>query len=99
MIFLEFVVVCAALTVTAPPAMVMSPAASTSPVTVVLPLELDISTAPRDVIGAPLVISPELVSRTVPALIAPVPVVFRVDAALVIERSPEADMVEVVDLA
>jgi predicted aconitase with swiveling domain len=53
----------------------MSPAAFTPPDTVVLPAELDISTTPRDVIGAALVIVDALEILTVAALIAPVPVV------------------------
>jgi hypothetical protein len=43
--------------------------------------QLDISTIPRDVIGAPLVIVDELESLTFAALMAPVPVL-TVDAAL-----------------
>jgi hypothetical protein len=72
--FRELVVVCAALTATSPPTMLRSPAEFTPPETVVFPAELEISTAPRDVIGAPLVIVEELESLTVAALIAPVPV-------------------------
>jgi hypothetical protein len=66
--------------------MLISPAAVTPPDTVVLPAELDISTIPRDVIGAPLVIVEELESLTFPALMAPVPVL-TVDAALEIITS------------
>jgi hypothetical protein len=49
------------------------PAALTVPDTVVAPDKLEISTAPLEVIGALLVIVDELVSLTVPALMAPVP--------------------------
>jgi hypothetical protein len=56
------------------------------PETVVFPPELEISTMPRDVIGAPLVIVDELLSLTVAALMAPVPV-STVDAALEIVTS------------
>jgi hypothetical protein len=79
--FRELVVVCAALTATSPPTMLRSPAEFTPPETVVFPAELEISTTPRDVIGAPLVIVEELESLTFPALMAPVPVL-TVDAAL-----------------
>lgn len=79
--FLAFVVVWAALIVTAPPTMLMWPAASVVPETVVSPAELEISTSPLDVIGAPLVIVEELDNRTVAALIAPEPVL-TVEAAL-----------------
>ena len=51
-----------------------------------LPAELEMSTRPRDVIGAPLVMFPELLSLTVAALIAPVPV-STVEAALEIVTS------------
>jgi predicted aconitase with swiveling domain len=50
------------------------PAAVVVPETVVPSAELEISTIPREVIGAPLVIVEELESLTVAALIAPVPV-------------------------
>jgi hypothetical protein len=60
--------------------------------------ELRISTIPREVIGAPLVKVEELDSRTVPALIAPVPVVLTVDAALEIATSWSAVIVDVVFL-
>jgi hypothetical protein len=60
----------------------------------VFPAELEISTSPRDVIGAPLVIVEELVNLTVPALIAPLPV-FKVESALVISKSCAAVMVAV----
>jgi hypothetical protein len=62
------------------PESVMSPAAFTLPDTVVLPAELDISTTPREVIGAALVIVDALEILTVAALIAPVPVVTVEDA-------------------
>jgi hypothetical protein len=78
--FLEFVVVCAAFTATSLPTMLISPAAFTPPDTVVLPAELDISTTPREVIGAALVIVDALEILTVAALIAPVPVVTVEDA-------------------
>jgi hypothetical protein len=93
--FLEFVVVCAALTATSPPTMLRSPAEFTPPDTVVFPAELEISTAPRDVIGAPLVIVDELERRTVSALIAPDPVL-TVEAALEIITPCAAVMVAVV---
>jgi hypothetical protein len=57
---------------------------------------LAIATVPREVIGAPLVIPVEAVNRTVPALIAPVPVVLTVDAALEIAISWAAVIVDVV---
>jgi hypothetical protein len=60
--------------------------ADTAPETVVSPAELEISTVPREVMGAPLVIVEELESLTVPALIAPVPVL-TVEAALEIITS------------
>lgn len=62
------------------------PAAVVVPETVVSPAELEISTVPREVMGAPLVIVEELESLTVPALIAPVPVL-TVDEALEIITS------------
>jgi hypothetical protein len=71
---------------TSPPTTLKSPAAFVFPDTVVFPAELDISTIPRDVIGAPLVIVEELESLTFPALMAPVPVL-TVDAALEIITS------------
>jgi hypothetical protein len=52
----------------------------------VFPAELEISTIPRDVIGAPLVMVEELLSLTVAALMAPVPV-STVEAALEIVTS------------
>jgi hypothetical protein len=72
--------------ITAPPTTLYSPAAVVAPETVVSPAELEISTTPRDVIGAPLVIVEELESLTFPALMAPVPVL-TVDAALEIITS------------
>jgi hypothetical protein len=66
-----------------------------APETVVFPPELEMATIPRDVIGAPLVNNPELVSLTVAALIAPLPV-FKVESALVISISCAAVMVAVV---
>ncbi len=78
--------VCAALTATSPPTTLKFPAALVVPETVVFPAELEISTIPRDVIGAPLVIVEELLSLTVAALIAPVPV-STVEAALEIVTS------------
>jgi predicted aconitase with swiveling domain len=65
------------------------PAAVVVPETVVPPAELEISTIPREVIGAPLVIVEELESLTVPALIAPVPVL-TVDEALEMITSCDA---------
>ena len=59
---------------TSPPTTLKSPAAFVAPETVLFPEELEISTLPREVIGAPLVIVEELESLTVAALIAPVPV-------------------------
>ena len=53
------------------------------------PAELEISTVPREVMGAPLVIVEELESLTVPALIAPVPVL-TVDEALEMITSCDA---------
>jgi hypothetical protein len=58
----------------------------------VFPAELEISTIPRDVIGAPLVIVEELLSLTVAALMAPDPV-STVDAALEIVTSCAAVIV------
>ena len=60
-----------------------------------LPEELDISTLPLEVIGAPLVNSPELPSLTVAALMAPLPV-SNVESALVISRFCAAVIVAVV---
>jgi hypothetical protein len=74
----------------------MAPAAVFAPETVAFPAELDISITPLEVIGALLVIVDELESFTVPALMAPVPVVFTVDAALDIDTSLSAVRVEVV---
>jgi hypothetical protein len=53
-------------------------------------------TKPAEVIGAPLVIFPALVSLTVPALMVPVPVVFTVELALEILISWAAEIEEVV---
>jgi predicted aconitase with swiveling domain len=53
---------------------------------VVFPAELEISTTPRDVIGAALVMVEALVILTAPALIAPVPV-------LTVEDSPVLEIV------
>ena len=78
--------------VTAPPTTFNSPAAKVVPDNVVFPAELEMSTRPRDVIGAPLVMFPELLSLTVAALIAPVPV-STVEAALEIVTSCAAVMV------
>lgn len=75
--------------------MLRFPAELTPPDTVVFPAELDISTTPRDVIGAPLVIVDELERRTVAALIAPEPVL-TVDAALEMITSCAAVIVAVV---
>jgi hypothetical protein len=58
--------------------------------------ELRISTIPREEIGAPLVKVEELDSRTVPALMVPVPVVFTVELALEILTSWAAEIEEVV---
>jgi hypothetical protein len=66
--------------------------------TVAVPVVLEIATVPSEVIGAPLVIPVEEVNRTVPALIAPVPVVLTVDAALEIATSSAAVMVDAVFL-
>ena len=63
--------------------------------TVAVPVVLEIATSPRELIGAALVIPVEELSRTVPALIVPVPVVFTVEDAL-IETSWAAVIVEVV---
>ena len=73
----------------------MWPAANVVPETVASPAELEISTTPRAVIGAPLVIVEELDSRTAAALIAPEPVL-TVDAALEMITSCEAVIVAVV---
>ena len=75
-----------ALIAIAPPTTLNSPAAVVAPETVVFPAELEISTIPRDVIGAPLVMVEELLSLTVAALMAPVPV-STVEAALEIVTS------------
>ena len=93
--FLEFVVVCAALTATSPPTMLRFPAEFTPPDTVVFPAELEISTTPLEVIGAPLVIVDELDNRTAAALIAPEPVL-TVEAALEMITSCAAVIVAVV---
>ena len=71
------------------------PAAFVVAETVAVPVVFEIATIPRDVIGAALVIPVEDVRRTVPALIVPVPVVFTVEEALVIETSCAADRLEV----
>jgi hypothetical protein len=73
----------------------MAPSAVFTPETVVLPPELEISIAPRDVIGAPLVIVEELESLTVAALMAPVPVL-TVEEALEMTTSWPAEIVAVV---
>jgi hypothetical protein len=78
-----------ALIATAPPTTLKLPAAVVVPETVVPPAELEISTIPREVIGAPLVIVEELESLTVAALMAPVPVL-TVDAALEMITSCDA---------
>jgi hypothetical protein len=72
------------------------PAAFVVAETVAVPVVLEIATSPRELIGAALVIPVEELSRTVPALIVPVPVVFTVEDALVIETSWAAVIVEVV---
>ena len=71
------------------------PAAFVVADTVAVPVLLEISTVPREVIGAPLVIPVEEVNRTVPALIAPEPVL-TVEAALEIITSCAAVIVAVV---
>ena len=95
-IFPEFVVVWVAVTDTVGLEMVKLPAAFVVAETVAVPVVLRISTMLREVIGPALVIPVEALSRTVPALMVPVPVVLTVDAELVIARSPAADIVEVV---
>jgi hypothetical protein len=90
----EFEVVRAALTATVVPEIEMSPAAVIAPETVGAP-ELVMSTMPREVMGAPLVNVEELVSRTVAALTAPLPVL-KVDSALLISRPWAAVTVAVV---
>lgn len=67
--------------------MVKLPAAFVVADTVAVPVVFEIATIPREVIGAALVIPVEDVSRTVPALIVPVPVVLTVEAALEIKIS------------
>jgi hypothetical protein len=94
-IFPEGVVVIAALTVIALPTTVVLPAAFTDPETVVSPAILLISTSPREVIGAPLVMLPELVNLTAPAFMAPVPVL-TVERALEITTSWPAVIVALV---
>jgi hypothetical protein len=93
--FPELVVVWAAVTETVGLEIVKLPAAFVVAETVAVPVVLRISTRPREVIGPALVIPVEALSRTVPALIAPVPVVLTVDVELVIAKSPAADMVDV----
>ena len=95
-IFPEFVVVWVAVTETVGLEMVKLLAALVVAETVAVPVVLRISTMLREVIGPALVIPVEPLSRTVPALMVPVPVVLTVDAELVIARSPAADIVEVV---
>ena len=51
------------------------PVAEIAPDVVIAPAEAVISTIPLEVIAAALAIAPELVNRTVPALMAPLPVV------------------------
>ena len=96
--FAELVVVCAAVTETVGLEIDKLPAALVVADTVAVPVVLEIATVPVAVIGAPLVIPVEEVSRTVPALIAPVPVVLTVDTALEIATSCAAVMVDVVAL-
>jgi hypothetical protein len=96
--FPELVVVCVAVTETVGLEIEKLPAALVVADTVAVPVVLEIATVPREVIGAPLVMPVEEVSRTVPALIAPVPVVLTVDAALEIAISWEAVIVDVVAL-
>jgi hypothetical protein len=91
--FRELVVVCAALTATSPPMMLRSPAEFTPPETVVFPAELEISTAPRDVIGAALVMVEALEILTAPALIAPVPVLTVEDAPVLEIVTPWAAVI------
>ena len=93
--FPEFVVVWVADTVTVGLEMVMFPAALVVAETVAVPAVFEIATRPREVTGAALVIPVEAVSLTVPALMVPVPVVFTVEAALVIETSCNAARFEV----
>jgi hypothetical protein len=83
----KFVVVWAAVTEIVGLEIIKLPAAFVVADTVAVPVVFRISTTPREVIGAALVIPVEDVRRTVPALIVPVPVVFTVEAALVIETS------------
>ena len=71
------------------------PAAFVAADTVAVFVVFRISTMPREVIAAALVIPVDDVRRTVPALIVPVPVVFTVEAALVIETSCKAERFEV----
>jgi hypothetical protein len=89
------VVVWAAVTDMVPPLIVRFPATLFMPETVVSPAELEISTMPLEVIGAPLVMVDELESPTVPALMAPEPVL-TVEAALEITTSLEAVIVALV---
>lgn len=91
--FRELVVVCAELTATSPPTMLRSPAEFTPPDTVVFPEELEISTTPRDVIGAALVIVEALEILTAPALIAPVPVLTVEDAPVLEIVTPWAAVI------
>jgi hypothetical protein len=91
--FRELVVVCAALTATSPPTILRSPAEFTPPETVVFPAELEISTAPPDVIGAALVMVEALEILTAPALIAPVPVLTVEDAPVLEIVTPWAAVI------
>jgi hypothetical protein len=93
--FPEFVVVWVADTTTVGLEMVKLPAAFVVAETVAVPVVFEISTIPREVIAAALVIPVEDLRRTVPALIVPVPVVFTVEAALVIETSCAAERLDV----
>jgi hypothetical protein len=95
MIFPAFVVVWFAVTDTVGLEIVKLPAAFVVADTVAVPVVLEIATRPRELIGAALVIPVEEVRRTVPALIVPVPVVFTVEAALVIETSCAAVRLDV----
>ena len=91
----EFVVVWAAVTEIVGLEIVKLPAAFVVADTVAVPVVFRISTMPREVIGAALVIPVEDISRTVPALMVPVPVVFTVEATLVIETSCKAERLDV----
>lgn len=93
MMFRELVVVCAAFTATSPPTMLKFPAELTPPDTVVFPVELEISTTPRDVIGVALVMVEALEILTAPALIAPVPVLTVEDAPVLEIVTPWAAVI------